>query len=101
MKYRYIFKIYFIQSGDLRGLEEDIQAKVTTAISGECGCPFDASAIKDAFFSFGQRVTYHSKLLGVDGLSASSLLSILKRSFDKDPLIKYRCADVYLDATIT
>ena len=88
-----------MQLADLRGLEEDIQKRIMDDILDECDCPFHTSALEGGFFSFGESVTYHSKVLGVDGKLAVSLATILKVSFEKDPLIQYHSANTYLAAT--
>lgn len=80
----------------LHGLEEDIQNRVIADISGKCNCSFSTSGLKGGFFSFGESVTYHSQVLGVAGQSAASFVNMLKASMEKDPLIQYRFAGIYL-----
>ena len=87
------------QAGDLRGLEEDIQNRVIDDISSKCNCcPFDKSALKDGYFTFGESVTYHGKVLGVAGQPAISLVTMLKECIEDNPLIQYQC-NIYLAAT--
>ena len=87
------------QAGDLRGLEEDIQNRVIDDISSKCNCSFDKSALKDGYFTFGESVTYHSKVLGVAGQPAISLVTMLKECIEDNPLIHYHEANIYLAAT--
>ena len=87
------------QAGDLRGLEEDIQNRVIDDISSKCNCLFNKFALKDGYFTFGESVTYHSKVLGVAGQPAISLVTMLKECIEDNPLIQYREANIYLAAT--
>ena len=87
------------QAGDLRGLEEDIQNRVIDDISSQCNCPFCNSALKDGYFTFGESITYHSKVLGVTGQPAINLVTMLKECIEDNPLIQYHEANIYLAAT--
>lgn len=87
--------LFLAQSGDLRGLEEDIQERVVGGISEECNCPLDTSALKDGSFSLGQHVIYSGKVSAVDGQSATSLVLMLKASIEKNPQIHFHNADLF------
>ena len=85
------------QSRDLRGVEEDIKSRVANGISEECNCLFGIADIRDGFFSFGVYLKYSGKISSMENHSAANLVLMLKTSLDKDPLIYFRTADVYLE----
>ena len=89
-----------MQSGDFRGLKEDIESRIIEDISSNCNCKFDTSSLQDGIFVFGETMSYRGKVIEVDGQSPERLLAVLKESIEKQPQIQYHCNHIHISVEV-